>query len=166
MQLGLTWPLQRKLRMPVPYGTPIPKDYCWDAHCITLRGSDSLLLVHCLTRYTCVRFGMTVYDWVHLDEVVLEEIEAGLLEAVAQYIRDAGPAQFTRTHGRREVAYLNRAWEDALRADLLLNLERSRQPALNYIVNSCGCHCAAYEEKGTAISFLKRWWQEKIVEKE
>ena len=46
MQLGLTWPLQRLLRQPVPYGEPVPRAWCWDLHCITLHGRSSLLLVH------------------------------------------------------------------------------------------------------------------------
>ena len=52
MQLGLTWPLQRLLKVSVPYGEPIHRGLCWDAHCITLRGRSSLLLVHCESRYT------------------------------------------------------------------------------------------------------------------
>ena len=38
MQLGLTWPLQRLLHVSVPYGPPVDRGFCWDAHCITLRG--------------------------------------------------------------------------------------------------------------------------------
>ena len=30
------------------------------------------------------------------------------------YLHRAGNSQITRTHGRREVAFLNRAWEDVL----------------------------------------------------
>ena len=81
MQLGLTWPLQRLLHTSVPYGEPIEKTFCWDAHCITLRGRSSLLLVHCQSRYTCVRFDMSLLDWGRLDELVWEEIQYGLLEA-------------------------------------------------------------------------------------
>ena len=58
MQLGLTWPLQRLLKVSVPYGDPIDRGLCWDAHCITLHGRSSLLLVHCASRYTCVLFDL------------------------------------------------------------------------------------------------------------
>ena len=34
MQLGLTWPLQRLLHTSVPYGMPVARGFCWDAHCI------------------------------------------------------------------------------------------------------------------------------------
>ena len=81
MQLGLTWPLQRLLHVSVPYGAPGDRGSCWDAHCITLHGKSSLLLVHCESRYTCVRFDMTPFDWSHLAEITVEEIHLGLLDA-------------------------------------------------------------------------------------
>lgn len=148
MQLGLTWPLQRLLHVSVPYGAPLAKGYCWDAHCITLRGRSSLLLVHCESRYTLVRFDLSGQDWSRLEGIVPEEIRFGLLEAglsesnVEQYIKDAGPIQMTRTHGRREVAFLNRAWEAVLYADLLVDDSTQRQPLLNHAVNSRICRCA------------------------
>ena len=40
---------------------------------------------------------------------------------VEGYLEKAGPACLTRTHGRREVAFLNRAWEDVLALDLCLD---------------------------------------------
>ena len=115
MQLGLTWPLQRLLKVSVPYGDPIDRGLCWDAHCITLHGRSCLLLVHCASRYTCVRYDLSPVDWRHLEELVWNEIEQGLLDAgipeerVTAYLQEAGEIQLTRTHGRREVAFLNRA---------------------------------------------------------
>ena len=70
MQLGLTWPLQRLLKVSVPYGEPINRGLCWDAHCITLHGRSSLLLVHCASRYTCVRYDLSPMDWKQLEEIV------------------------------------------------------------------------------------------------
>ena len=124
MQLGLTWPLQRLLHISVPYGTPTDRGYCWDAHCITLHGKSSLLLVHCESRYTCVRFDMTPFDWSRLTDIVTEEIQFGLMDAglpkgmIYQYLTEANAIHMTRPHGRREVAFLNRAWEDVLSSDL------------------------------------------------
>ena len=69
MQLGLTWPLQRLLKVSVPYGEPIHRGLCWDAHCITLHGRSSLLLVHCESRYTCVRYDLSTMDWNRLEEI-------------------------------------------------------------------------------------------------
>ena len=163
MQLGLTWPLQRLLRVKhVPYGTPAARIWCWDAHCITLRGRSCLLLVHCASRYTCVRFDMTPGDWRSLPEIAVEEIREGLLDAgldpavVQRYLADCGDVAFTRTHGRREVAFLNRAWEDVLAADWLLDEAANHQLLLGSAVNGVTCRCAEFVEPDTALNHLRR----------
>ena len=167
MQLGLTWPLQRLLKVSIPYGEPIDRGLCWDAHCITLHGRSSLLLVHCASRYTCVRYDLSPMDWNLLSELVLEEIEQGLSEAgvaeeqVTAYLQKAGEIQFTRTHGRREVAFLNRAWEDVLSADLLVDQSNHRQPILNHAVNDRLCRCAGEEGMDTAHAHLMRYFHER-----
>ena len=167
MQLGLTWPLQRLMKISVPYGDPIHRGLCWDAHCITLHGRSSLLLVHCESRYTCVRYDLSPVDWNRLDKMVVEEIGLGLLDAgipeeqVTAYLLEAGELQLTRTHGRREVAFLNRAWEDVLSADLLADQSNCRQPLLNHAVNSRLCRCAGAEAVDTAHAHLLRYFQER-----
>ena len=98
---------------------------------------------------------------------VLEEIEQGLLDAeipeeqVAAYLQKAGEIRFTRTHGRREVAFLNRAWEDVLSADLLVDQSSHRQPILNHVVNDCLCRCAGEDGMDTAHAHLMRYFQER-----
>ena len=172
MQLGLTWPLQRLLKLSVPYGDSIDRGMCWDAHCITLHGNRCLLLVHCESRYTCVRFDLTPMDWSHLDEIVREEISKGLLDAgideskVMRYMEELGAVHMTRTHGRREVAFLNRAWEDALSADILVDQTNYRQPVLNYAVNSRLCRCAGEDGLDTAQAHLERYFIRKYNGKE
>ena len=163
MQLGLTWPLQRLLKVSVPYGEPTHRGMCWDAHCITLHGRSSLLLVHCESRYTCVRYDLSPTDWSHLEELVKEEVRCGLLDAgipekkVTAYLQEAGEIQLTRTHGRREVAFLNRAWEDVLSADLLVDQSSYRQPILNHAVNSRPCRCAGENGIDSAQMHLERY---------
>ena len=167
MQLGLTWPLQRLLKVSVPYGEPTDCGLCWDAHCITLHGRSSLLLVHCASRYTCVRYDLSPVDWSRLSELVLEEIEQGLLdvgiseERVTAYLQEAGEIQLTRTHGRREVAFLNQAWEDVLSADLLVDQSSHRQPMLNHAVNDRLCRCAGEDGMDTAHAHFMRYLQER-----
>ena len=167
MQLGLTWPLQRLLHVSVPYGDPTDRGFCWDAHCITLYGKSSLLLVHCESRYTCVRFDMTPFDWNHLSDIVDEEICCALLDigiprvTVSQYRADAGTIQTTRTHGRREVAFLNRAWEDVLSSDLLIDPDSQRQPLLNHAVNQRICRCAGRNHPDTAQTHLLEYFKGK-----
>ena len=167
MQLGLTWPLQRLLKMSVPYGEPISRGLCWDAHCITLHGRSSLLLVNCASRYTCVRYDPSALGWKCLEEIAVEEIRLGLLDAgipeeqVGEYLQEAGEIQMTRTHGRREVAFLNRAWEDVLSADLLIDTSSQRQPVLNHAVNDRLCRCAGEDGMDTALAHLERYFQER-----
>ena len=167
MQLGLTWPLQRLLKVSVPYGEPIDRGLCWDAHCITLHGRSSLLLVHCASRYTCVRYDLSNLDWKRLEEIAVEEIRLGLLDAgiseeqVAEYLQEAGEIQMTRTHGRREVAFLNRAWDDVLSADLLIDTSSHRQPILNHAVNDRLCRCAGEDGMNAAHAHLMRYFQER-----
>lgn len=77
---------------------------------------------------------------------------AGLSPArVEGYLEKAGPACLTRTHGRREVAFLNRAWEDVLALDLCLDTERQAQPLLDRAVNTCSSRCAGFEGLGTGL---------------
>ena len=155
MELGLTWPLQRLLKTAVPYGEERDLRHCWDAHCITLHGRSSLLLVHSASRYTLVRFDMTPWDWKELQKIAGEEIRFGLQEAGLEAAA-AEEIQFTRTHGRRPVAYLNRAWEDVLRWDVLVDQGSCRQPLLNRKINDIPCRCAWTEAQGSGRKFLLR----------
>ena len=60
MELGLTFPLQRFLKVKTPaYGTQPDRRFCWDLHVIELRGRKSLLAVHCHSRYTFVRYDVS-----------------------------------------------------------------------------------------------------------
>ncbi|BFL39617.1 hypothetical protein H8S45_03750 [Agathobaculum sp. NSJ-28] len=47
---------------------------------------------------------------------------------MADYLDRAGTVEVIRTHGRREVAFLNRVWEDMLALDLCMDTERQAQP--------------------------------------
>lgn len=161
MQLGLTFPLQRKLKLKnVPYGPPLDRRFCWELHCISLRGADSLLLVHCASRYTVVAHGLSGPDWTRLPDLAAEQIRLGLLDAglpertVTAYLHSAGGPELTRTHGRREVAFLNRAWEDVLALDYTVDAAALRQPLLEQAVNALPCRCAGFEGREAAKRFL------------
>ena len=155
MQFGLTFPLQRKLKLKsVPYGAPLERLHCWDLHCIPLRGQDSLLLVHCASRYTIVACGVSGLEWARL-------LDAGLPEkTVEDYLRAAGAPELTRTHGRREVAFLNRAWDDVLAMDFTVNISTVRQPLLEQAANGIPCRCAGFEGRETAKQFLYQTFQQ------
>lgn len=163
MQLGLTFPLQRRLQLRnIPYGEPADRLYCWDLHVFSLRGEESLLLVHCASRYTIVARGLTAWEWEHIDAFAMEQIRLGLLDGglpestVDAYLSTAAAPQLTRTHGRREVAFLNRAWTDVLSLDFTVDPEQQRQTLLEQAVNAVPCRCAGFDGTDTAHSFLLR----------
>ena len=67
MELGLTFPLQRFLKVKTPeYGTESDRRFCWDLHVIDLRGRKCLLAVHCHSRYTFVRYDVAPLQWADL----------------------------------------------------------------------------------------------------
>lgn len=158
MELGLTFPLQRFLkRRPPPYGTEPNRRFCWDLHVITLRGRKSLLAVHCHSRYAFVRYDVTPLQWMDLPALFREGLLDSLTAAgfsqklAADYLNRAGAMDVTRTHGRREVAFLNRAWEDVLASDLCLDTDRQAQPLLDHAVNTHPSQCAGFNGLGTGL---------------
>lgn len=158
MELGLTFPLQRFLKMKTPvYGTEPDRRFCWDLHVIDLRGRTCLLAVHCHSRYTFVRYDVSPVQWADIPgmfrEGLLESLTAaGFAQKQAEdYLRKAGDLAITRTHGRREVAFLNRAWEDVLALDLCLDTASQPQSLLDHAVNTCPSRCVGFEGLGTGL---------------
>lgn len=158
MELGLTFPLQRFLKVKPPdRGTEADRRFCWDLHVIRLRGRGCLLAVHCHSRYTFVRWDVPPLQWEDLPGLFRAGLTDSLTAAgfprtrVEDYLGKAGPACLTRTHGRREVAFLNRAWEDVLALDLCLDTEHQAQPLLDHAVNTRPSRCAGFEGLGTGL---------------
>lgn len=159
MELGLTFPLQRFLHQkPPPYGAETDRRFCWDLHVIDLRGRPCLLAVHCHSRYTFVRFDVPPLLWADLPGL----FRTGLAESLAAagfssdqihaYLHASGAASLTRTHGRREVAFLNRAWEDVLALDTCLDTASAAQPMLDWAVNDRPSRCVGFEGLAPAAS--------------
>lgn len=162
MELGLTIPLQRCLRRsPPPYGTEMDRRFCWDLHVISLRGRKSLLAVHCHSRYAFVLFDLPPATWADLSGTFLAGLvpslsAAGLSDrAVTAYLRRGNACVFTRTHGRREVAFLNRAWDDVLALDYCLDEASRTQPLLDRAVNLRLSRCAGFEGLSPAAERIK-----------
>ena len=163
MELGLTIPLQRHLKInDIPYGGEKNLNFCWDLHVIELNGRASLLAVHCSSRYTFTLFDLNWLEWNSLVEVCLDGLHStfrsiGIPENVtANYLRQAEAMRLTKTHGRREVAYLNRAWEDVLAFDYTLDHSAREQPLLDHAVNTKRCRCAGDAELDTAENRLMK----------
>ena len=160
IELGLTIPLQRHLHLKaLPYPQEPDHRFCWDLHIIPLRGRPSLLAVHCHTRYTFVLYDLNRLDWKRLPAVFLDGLRrslsaAGFSEETTEKLRGSELPLFTRTHGRREVAFLNRAWEDVIAAELALDESNQSQPLLEQIVNAKPSRCAGAEGLGMAAERL------------
>ena len=165
IELGLTIPLQRQLRIrALPCGQESDRRFCWDLHVISLRGRPSLLAVHCYTRYTFVLYALSHPEWECLPDMFLDGLRrslsaAGLSAEAAAVWPSAGAHLFTKTHGRREVAFLNRAWEDVTAAELALDESCQHQPLLDQVVNAKPSRCVGFEGLGTAAERLEHWLQ-------
>lgn len=149
MELGLTIPLQRHLKLaPPPYGTEPDRRFCWDLHVISLRGRKSLLAVHCHSRYAFVLFDLPAPAWMDLPHTFLDGLNRSLSAAgiseddIDGYLLNGGDCRLTRTHGRREVAFLNRAWVDVMALDYCLDETAREQPLLDHAVNAHHSRCA------------------------
>ena len=160
IELGLTIPLQRHLHIKaLPYSQEPDRRFCWDLHVITLRGRPSLLAVHFRSRYTFILNDLSHLDWEHLPEVFREGLERSLsaagfpAEAADLLCGDCQPL-FAKTHGRREVAFLNRAWDDVMAAELALDESTQNQPLLDQIINAKPSRCVGFEELGSASGRL------------
>ena len=158
MELGLTFPLQRFLKIKTPaHGTDRGRYFCWDLHGIDLRGHKCLLAVHCYSRYTFIRYDVTPLQWRDIPGLFQQGLRESLTAAgfapqwIDHYLRQAGASVITRTHGRREVAFLNRAWEDALALDLCLDTAQQGQPLLDQAINTRPSRCAGVDGLGTGL---------------
>ena len=160
IELGLTIPLQRHLGIKaLPYGEESNCRFCWDLHVISLRGCSSLLAVHCYSRYTFVLYDLGPSAWARLPDVFRAGLEDSLSaagfpsKAVNPLCGNLQPL-FTKTHGRREVAFLNRAWDDVMAAELALDESAQSQPLLDQIVNAKPSRCVGFEGLGAAAERL------------
>lgn len=160
IELGLTIPLQRHLHIKAPpYSQEPDRRFCWDLHVIPLRGRSSLLAVHCHSRYTFVLYDLSRLDWERLPDVFRASLERSLLAAgfpaeATDLLCGSDQPLFTKTHGRREVAFLNRAWDDVMAAELALDESTQSQPLLDQIANVKPSRCVGFEGLGSASERL------------
>lgn len=158
MELGLTFPLQRFLHSrPPAYGSEEDLRFCWDLHSIELRGCRCLLAVHCRSRYTFVWYDVSPARWANLPDLFREGLTESLTAAgfsparIEAYLEASGEFAITRTHGRRAVAFLNRAWDDVVALDTCVDSSAQTQPMLEHAVNSRLCRCAGFDGPGVPL---------------
>ena len=161
MQLGITIPLQKFLKWkPLVYGEPENLFFCWDLHVIRFHGENTLMAVNASNAFTVILWKMEWADWEILEQRTLEAIRKGLLaagygeETAETYFRAAGSASFTKTHGRRPVAALNRMTDFLRQAPMKLEEDRQFQSALCHFVNGNLLKTAGFDLPGRPEEFL------------
>lgn len=137
MELGLTFPLQRFLRIKTPaWGTePGPGAFCWDPACHPPAGPRvpaGRPLPQPLRLWSagmCPLLQREDIPGLFRAGLADSLTAAGLSPSrVEGYLEKAGPGLPHPHSWPREVAFLNRAWEDVLALDLCLDTERQAQP--------------------------------------
>lgn len=161
MQLGITIPMERFFKMEKPpYGDKTDDLFCWELHVIMLQGRPSLIGVNCGTRFAFVLAGVDPGDKDRLLLLTEREIcdsfmEAGLSEGrIEAYLDMAGEFQITKTHGRSQVAYLNKAVDLVMWNDIAVDSAGMRQPILNDILNRTPTKCTGDPEAERPVDRL------------
>lgn len=154
MQLGITIPAERFFKMEKPaYGQDLDHLFCWELHVILLQGRPAMIGVNCGTRFAFILAGVDPGHRDRLPELVCREIEKSFFEAgisrghINAYFRRAAEAEITKTHGRSQVAYLNKAVELVLWNDIAADSSAMRQPVLNDILNRTPTRCTGDSEQ-------------------
>ncbi len=163
MQIGITIPLQKQLRLQKPpYGLPEDLFYCWEVHVIRYQGKNTLVAVNANNRFFVMLSGMKNTDWANMKKKVEEAIEAGFAEEgytkeqIDRYFNLAGEAEITKTHGRKPVAGLNRAIDYLTSIPEEINHEEAFQPFHCKEINQRDlCSPAGFREYGYPSEFLK-----------
>lgn len=153
MEIGITIPLQKFLRWKQPpYGDEPRLFACWDIHRANINGRKLLVVVNAANRFAGVRC-MTGGDWKKLGsivpDVIAQAMEAdGIPDWMRQkYFDAAGPLAFTKTHGRKPVAGLNRVVDDIWnRVPEGIRSDTAFQPDLTAFANGVLTHCATRED--------------------
>ncbi len=153
MQFGITIPLERffKLKKP-PYGEPLDDLFCWELHVVLLQGRPALIGENCATRFAFVLAGIRQEDKDHLAQMAKQEIrdsfqDMGISPGFTEsYLKEAGALEITKTHGRSQVAYLNKAVDLMMWNDIAADPHSARQPVLNDILNRTPTKCTGHTE--------------------
>lgn len=162
MQFGHTIPLQRRLgiRGLPPPGAQDPA-FCWDLHRVPLAGREGLLGVNASSRLAFFCWGLGPQQWGDLPAFALGQVRrllpaVGISPAAAErYLALAGPPVCTRTHGRRPVAFLNRAVDALFATGAQPDPAALPQPLLEEALNSGCCRAAGFPGQGRPRDFFR-----------
>lgn len=93
--------------------------FSWHGNFLTVERRKMLVIVHDLTQYRIVFYGMTAKEWKNLNEVIREGIaktwaaEGIKNSVIVKYLAEMGELTFTKTRDRSAVAKLNLAVSEA-----------------------------------------------------
>lgn len=162
MQLGITIPLQKTLKLPKQsYGEPEDLFFCWEVHRVKYEGCNTLVAVNANNRFGIVMSGIKASEWKNLPKLVEEGIEAGMYmegfsrEEIDAYFNIAGPPVLTKTHGRKPVAGLNKAIEFMYYVPESLDKQRKFQAAHCWRMNRDICSPSGFDDYNEPKNFLR-----------
>lgn len=162
MQLGITIPLQKHLKIKSPsYGEPTDLFFCWELHIIRFQGKNSLAAVNANNRFLVLMVGMKAADWKLLSKRFEEAVTMGLLsegytkEQIDAYFNLAGEPIFTKTHGRKPVGGMNKAIDYLYYLPEPIDLEQLYQEFHCRFLNRDICSPIGFEDYGYPVEFLE-----------
>lgn len=161
MELGYTWKLGRYLKNNnLDYGIEKELFFCWDLHRILLHNIETLVIINSNNRFTCVVSNMKPSLWNNIEDCFFMAIKEGLLLEgynniqVDKYISLSKELSFTRTHGKRAVAFLNKAIDDMYNMPLKIDNKNLLQKDYMLEINNRKCKSAGFNYVTSASNFL------------
>ena len=145
----------------------------WHANVIIVERRKMLVLVHDVTLYRIVFYGMKARDWKNLNQVIREgivkawEAEGIRASVIEKYLEEMGEISFTKTKDRGTVAKLNHAVKEAEwilyrhEEDGLVQVETSKQASDTLVGIGKGEYKTPTEE---LIGFLTTFTEESVLD--
>ena len=162
MQLGLTIPLQKHLKLKSSsYGESTDLFFCWELHIIRFQGKNALAAVNANNRFLVLLAGMKAADWKLLPKRFEEAVTMGFLsegytkEQIDAYFNLAGDPVLTKTHGRKPVGGMNKAIDYLYYMPELIDPEHLYQEFHCRFLNRDICSPIGFEEYGYPVEFLE-----------
>ena len=163
MQLGLTIPLQRFLKVhQPPYGTLCDLFYCWDLHRIILQSKETLVAVNANNRFAIVMCGMDFSAWKDYNALFMDGLRQGMLlegfkqTEIEEYFKKADDIEITKTHGRRSVSGLNQMDNYLWSIPVKVKADELFQAVHCHEVNRERCKMAGYEGDNIPVECFER----------
>lgn len=161
MQLGLTIPLQKQLKLPKQEcGEAIDLFFCWELHIIRYQGKNTLIAVNANNRFFVMLSNMKSADWNEIGLQLKYAIEQGMLsegytkEQAEAYFDLAGEPVFVKTHGKKALTELNSAM-DCL-SSILEEVDHYEkyQPFHCAQINKDLCQAIGFRDYGYPVDFF------------